>query len=211
MRVLGYSSLNADDGLMSPTPVDCFEYAKLAASKMLIPGTPQQPVEERMSMVQEVLTAQSTDYPSERAYKKGITWLRLACDNLIKQGDYKLAMALYDPVPEWAPTTLDYVHPTTPAEIPGDVSSAGSLDGGESGTAPDTSVSTGPSDEAANNPVVSGPCSIPVTQRTPTTAQMPMKLVPDGSKPKSSKRKRAKSDNAGPVREKLQPGTATQG
>lgn len=70
MRVLGYSSIAAGDGLISPAPVDCFEYAKLAASKMLIPGTHQQPVEERERMAQEILNAESTDYPSERAYKK---------------------------------------------------------------------------------------------------------------------------------------------
>lgn len=55
---------------MSPAPVDCFEYAQMAASKMLIPGTSKQPAEERKRMVQEILNAESTDYPSERGYKK---------------------------------------------------------------------------------------------------------------------------------------------
>lgn len=162
-------------------------------------------------MVHEVLTAQSTDYPSERAYKKGITWLRLACDNLIKQGDYKLAMALYDPLPDWAPMTLDYVQPTTPAATPGENGSAGSLDGGEGRMAPGASTSATPSDEAANSPVVSGSYSTSVTQHTPiAVAQMPMKLVPDRPKPKGNKRKRAKNDDAGSGREKLPPGTATE-
>lgn len=55
---------------MSPAPVDCFEYARMAASMMLIPGTRKQPVEERERMVQEILNAESRDYPSERGFKK---------------------------------------------------------------------------------------------------------------------------------------------
>lgn len=105
MRVLGYSSIpaNPDNPLMSPSPVDCFEFAQRAASRMLVPGTPEQPQDERKRMVDEIVTAQAADYPSERSYKKGIKWLRLACDNLIKQGDHDLAVLLYDPIPEWAP------------------------------------------------------------------------------------------------------------
>lgn len=109
MRVLGYSSIQGTgEGIMSPQPADCFEYAKRAALRMVIPGTPDQPPEERKRMVEEVLMAQSTDYPSERAYKKGINWLRLACDNLIRQGDYDLALSLYEPLPEWAPKPPGY-------------------------------------------------------------------------------------------------------
>ncbi|KAL1858237.1 hypothetical protein Daus18300_009983 [Diaporthe australafricana] len=108
MRVLGFSSAQGSgQGLMSPTPADCFEYAKQAAARMLIPGTREQPVVERKRMVQEVLMAQPSDYPSERAYKKGVQWLRLACDSLIKQGDFDLAISLYDPVPDWAPRPCD--------------------------------------------------------------------------------------------------------
>ncbi|ROV87694.1 hypothetical protein VMCG_10567 [Cytospora schulzeri] len=100
---------------MSPQPADCYEYAKRAAMRMTIPGTSEQPAEERKRMVEEVLMAQSTDYPSERAYKKGINWLRLACDSLIKQGDYDLAASLYEPIPEWAPKPPGYDDATTPA------------------------------------------------------------------------------------------------
>lgn len=70
MRVLGYSTISGGDGLISPAPVDCFDYARMAASKMLIPGTAEQPVDERKRMVQEILNAESTEYPSERSYKK---------------------------------------------------------------------------------------------------------------------------------------------
>lgn len=85
MPVLGFSCLQGSGhGLISPTPADCFEYAKRAAAQMLVPGTWDQPVVERKRMVQEVLMAQSSDYPSERSYKKGIQWLKMACDSLIK-------------------------------------------------------------------------------------------------------------------------------
>ncbi|KAI3399346.1 hypothetical protein diail_7301 [Diaporthe ilicicola] len=109
MRVLGFSCLQGSGhGLMSPTPADCFEYAKRAAARMLIPGTAEQPVDEQRRMVQEILTAQSSDYPSDRAFKKGIQWLRMACDSLIKHGCFDLAVSLYDPLPDWAPRPLGH-------------------------------------------------------------------------------------------------------
>ncbi|KAJ4388598.1 hypothetical protein N0V93_006056 [Gnomoniopsis smithogilvyi] len=173
MRVLGLSSIaEAGEGLMSPTPADCFEYAKLAASRMAVPGTPEQPAEERKRMVREILTAQAAEYPGERVYKKGIQWLRLACDSLIKQGDYELAESLYDPLPEWAPRPPGYVEPTIPAN------------GEENLLEPreNCSVSTA---EAAHSPDPHGTASIP-------TLPNPPKLVPEGHKP--GKRKRAKKD-----------------
>lgn len=100
MRVLGFSS-----PFHSPaaTASDGYHYARLAASRMLIPGSGEQPFEERMRMAREVLAAEAADYPNDRAFKKGIKWLRDACDNHIRQGDYAVAEALYYPVPDWAP------------------------------------------------------------------------------------------------------------
>lgn len=173
MRVLGFSSIpEAGESLMSPTPADCFEFAKLAASRMAIPGTPEQPLEERKCMVREILTAQTTDYPGERVHKKGVQWLRLACDSLIKQGDYELAESLYDPLPDWAPKQPGYVEPTAIAEGEGSPT-----DQNGSCATPDVKVVHSPLLNGASNAKV-GPC--------------PPKLVPEQLKP--SKRKRAKKD-----------------
>lgn len=173
MRVLGFSSIaEAGEGLMSPTPADCFEYAKFAASRMAVPGTPEQPAEERRRMVREVLTAQATSYPSERVYKKGIQWLRLACDNLIKQGDYQLAESLYDPLPDWAPRPPGYVEPAIPTN------------GGNSLMEHVDNCSLSAA-EAAHMQVLNGATNAPLISNPP-------KLVPEEHKP--SKRKRAKKD-----------------
>lgn len=51
---------------MCPAPADLFEYAKLAAQKLFEP----KPADERANMVQEILTAEASDYPSERVFKK---------------------------------------------------------------------------------------------------------------------------------------------
>lgn len=173
MRVLGFSSIpEAGESLMSPTPADCFEFAKLAASRMAIPGTPEQPLEERKCMVREILTAQATDYPGERVYKKGVQWLRLACDSLIKQGDYELAESLYEPLPDWAPKPPGYVEPTAIAEGKG------------SPTDQNGSCAT-PDVQFVHSPLLNGASNAKV-------APYPPKLVPEQLK--SSKRKRAKKD-----------------
>lgn len=179
MRVLGYSSLPGatDNTLMSPMPADCYEFAQLAASKMLVPGTPEQPQEERKRMVEEILTAQATEYPSERSYKKGIKWLRLACDNLIKQGDYDLAIALYDPVPDWARKPADYQDPTPATETGGTVPAASAeAAGGEEQPQPPSSV-----------PASASPASIHPTP-SPTVHN------PAPSQTKAKKRKRSQKD-----------------
>ncbi|KAJ4413663.1 hypothetical protein N0V82_008392 [Gnomoniopsis sp. IMI 355080] len=174
MRVLGFSSIpEAGEGLMSPTPADCFDYAKFAASRMAVPGTPEQPAEERKRMVREVLTAQATSYPSERVYKKGIQWLRLACDSLIKQGDFELAESLYDPLPDWAPRPPGYLEPTIPTN------------GADSPTE-QVGRETISAAEAAHMSLLNG------ATNTHSRASNPPKLVPEGHKP--SKRKRAKKD-----------------
>lgn len=183
MRVLGYSSIpETGDGIMSPTPADCFEYAKLAASKMGVPGTPEQPLEERKRMVQEILTAQATDYPAERVYKKGIQWLRLACDNLIRQGDYELAESLYDPLPDWAPRPPGYEEPTVSA-----------ASNGEEPPVEQNGHPATPATEATNRSTLNGVASTPA-------ASHPTKLVPEGQK--LGKRKRAKKD-VGPKLSKM--------
>lgn len=175
MRVLGYSSIpDAGEGLMSPTPADCFEYAKLAASRMAVPGTPEQPAGERKRMVQEVLTAQATDYPGERVYKKGIQWLRLACDNHIRQGDYVLAESLYDPLPDWAPRPSGCNGSVTSAATVGDESPLGQ-NGDHITAAVEASKSPGP-----------------IGSANTAAPSNPSKLVPEGHKP--NKRKRAKTD-----------------
>lgn len=157
---------------MSPTPADCFESAKLAASRMAIPGTYEQPLEERKCMVREILMAQATDYPGERVYKKGVQWLRLACDSLIKQGDYELAESLYDPVPDWA------------CKPPGCVERTAIADGEDSPNEQNGGCGT-PAVEAAHSPLLNGASNVKVVPYSP-------KLVPEQFKP--SKRKRAKKD-----------------
>lgn len=173
MRVLGLSSVTeAGEGLMSPTPADCFEYAKLAASRMAVPGTPEQPAEERKRMVREVLTAQATEYPGERMYKKGLQWLRLACDSLIKQGDYELAESLYDPLPDWAPRPPGYLDPTIPVT-------------GEHNQIEQSGKCSVINAETVHHPDLNGTSSTPGVSNPP-------KLVPEGHK--QGKRKRTKKD-----------------
>ncbi|CAN8095667.1 unnamed protein product [Discula destructiva] len=183
MRVLGYSSIPvAGEGIMSPTPADCFEYAKMAASKLTVPGTTEQPAEERKRMVHEILTAQASDYPGERVFKKGIQWLRLACDNLIRQGDYELAHSLYDPLPDWAPRTQGYGESGTYTAMNGEVATY-EQSGGHHETRLADSAAT--STEANHSPTSHGISAKPAVPNPP-------KLVPDGIKP--GKRKRAKKD-----------------
>lgn len=173
MRVLGFSSIQeAGEGLISPTPADCFEFAKLAASRMAIPGTPEQPFDERKCMVREILTAQATDYPGERVYKKGVQWLRLACDSLIKQGDYELAESLYDPLPDWAPKPPDCLEPTATAD-------------GENDPIHQDGNSVTPAVQVARSPPLNGAS----TTKLPS---YPPKLIPEQLK--SNKRKRSKKD-----------------
>lgn len=193
MRVLGLSSIPPNgEGLMSPTPADCYEYAILAATNIFVPGTLEQPTGERKRMVQEILTAQVSDYPSERVYKKGITWLRMACDNLIRHGDFELAQSLYEPLPDWAPRPPDCEEPGAPAANPGDAEY------------PEQSVDIGeaqnPSISAKNTEVANGLASYDASS-TPSVSQ-PLKLVPEGQK--STKRKRARKD------EGLQPAKASE-
>ncbi|ROW16022.1 hypothetical protein VPNG_02669 [Cytospora leucostoma] len=193
MRVLGYSSIQeTGEGLMSPQPADCFEYAKRAASRMLVPGTPEQSLEERKRMVDEVLMAQSTDYPSERSYKKGINWLRLACDNLIKQGDYDLAVSLYEPIPEWAPKPPGYNESTTPAGPAAENDPSSPRGQSQSQDNPDASVAeesgTTTEEVASSESVVEPAGSATTGNSTPP----PPKLIADA--PSAKKRKRAPED-----------------
>lgn len=194
MRVLGYSSHQGDgEGLMSPQPADCFEYAKRAAVLMTVPGTPEQPVEERKRMVDEVLMAQSTDYPSERAYKKGINWLRLACDSLIKQGDYDLAVALYEPLPEWAPRPPGYDEATTPAAPAADSDMSGSRGQSENQETPVDSAAE--NSDTSTEEVLDGGNIIEEAAGSATTVHStppPPTLIPDG--PSAKKRKRTQQD-----------------
>ncbi|KUI56792.1 hypothetical protein VP1G_04056 [Cytospora mali] len=195
MRVLGYSSIKGDgDGLMSPQPADCYEYAKKAAARMLIPGTPEQPPEERKRMVEEVLMAQSTDYPSERAYKKGINWLRLACDSLIKQGDYDLAVSLYEPIPEWAPKPPGYDDSTTPSAPAIERDPLGPRGQSESRVTPDAS---GAEDSDTSTEEVATGGNQNESARSTTTGRStppPPKLIPD--KPSAKKRKRTQDEGS---------------
>lgn len=124
-------------------------------------------------MVREILTAQATDYPGERVYKKGVQWLRLACDSLIKQGDYELAESLYDPLPDWAPKPPGYVEPSATAA------------GEDSPIGQDGNCAT-PAVNAAHSPLLNVASNAKV-------APYPPKLVPE--RLKSSKRKRAKKGN----------------
>lgn len=172
MRVLGYSSIQPNgQGLMCPTPADCFEYAKLAASKMDVPGNPEQPAEERERMVREVLTAHASEYPSDRVYKKGMQWLRLACDNLIRQGDHALAKSLYDPLRDWAPKPPGYEEPPAPPTA-----------SGQQPSPEEDAHHATPAGKVANSPAPNGSATTPA-------APIPPKPVPEGQK--SNKRKRA--------------------
>lgn len=191
MRVLGYSSIaeKTDNPLMSPTPADCYEFAQRAARRMFIAGTVEQPQEERERMVEEILTAQATEYPSERSYKKGIKWLRLACDGLIKQGDYSLAVALYDPVPEWAPKPANYETPAAGVGADGAGSvfiseRRGDEQLGQEQTAP-TSVaaSASPVEQAVGTPPISAHATPAPDVHSPTPPQ-----------PGAKKRKRSLKD-----------------
>lgn len=190
---------------MSPTPADCFEYANLAASKMLIPGTSQQPQEERRRMVEEILMAQSTDYPSERAYKKGINWLRLACDSLIRQGDYGLATSLYDPVPEWAPKPVGY-ESATPTPVSGENASATSPEQSEDLTTPSAPDSASPMAEITEKPMADGHDNSSLENRNPS----PVKLVPEQLKSKKRKRPQKEEGPRPTQPSKLQPGVTTE-
>lgn len=191
MRVLGYSSIpaNPENPLMSPTPADCFEFAQRAASRMLVPGTPEQPQEERKRMVVEILMAQSTEYPSERSYKKGIKWLRLACDSLIKQGDYALAVSLYDPVPDWAPKPADWEDPA-PEETDADgAGSAASPEDNEEQqpVVPSVSASASPVEQAVEAPLP------PASANSGTPS--PAVPAPNSQQAKPKKRKRPQKDD----------------
>lgn len=196
MRVLGYSSIEGTgEELMSPQPADCFEYAKRAASRILVPGTPDQPLEERKRMVDEVLMAQSTDYPSERCYKKGIKWLRLACDNLIKQGDYDLAVSLYEPIPEWAPKPPGYNETTTPVAPAAESDSSSHRRQSQSQGTPDASVAedSGKStEEVANSESVVDPAGSAGPATTGHSTSPLPKLIADT--PSAKKRKRMPED-----------------
>lgn len=193
MRVLGYSSIQGDgEGFMSPQPADCYEYAKRAAARMTIPGTAEQPAEERKRMVEEVLMGQSTDYPSERAYKKGINWLRLACDSLIKQGDFDLAVSLYEPLPEWAPKPSGYVDTTTPAEPVAESEPSGSRGQSENQETPDAS---GAEDSDTSTEKVAPAGDTNETAGSATTGHStppPPAQIPDNTSGK--KRKRTQQD-----------------
>jgi hypothetical protein len=196
MRVLGYSSIQADgEGFMSPQPADCYEYAKRAAARMTVPGTTEQPAEERKRMVEEVLMAQSTDYPSERAYKKGINWLRLACDSLIKQGDYDLAVSLYEPLPEWAPKPPGYGDATTPAEPAAESEPSGSRGQSENQETPGDSV-VEDSDTSAEEAAPAGDTNEQAGSAiTGHPTPPPLAQIPD--KPSGKKRKRTQQDEDG--------------
>lgn len=198
MRVLGYSSIpvTTETSLMSPTPADCYEFAQMAASRMLIPGTPEQPRGERKRMVEEILTAQSTDYPSERSYKKGIKWLRLACDNLIKQGDHDLAISLYDPVPDWAQRPAGYDNPAATTDASGTGPAAPS-ERNEEKPASSVPISTSPVEQAVEAPSANVQASATPTIRKPTPSQT-----------RAKKRKRAEEDEGSGVAQanKIQPG-----
>lgn len=196
MRVLGYSSIPAstDNQLMSPMPADCFEFAQRAAARMLVPGTAEQPQEERKRMVDEILTAQATEYPSERTYKKGIKWLRLACDGLVKQGDYDLAVSLYDPIPEWAPRPEGHQTPGPETDADADgtgIGTAASPEEKEEQPAASAPASASPVEQAVETTSVS-------TQATPSAAHatpVPAASNPPSAPPKAKKRKRAQKDD----------------
>lgn len=188
MRVLGYSSIpaNPENPLMSPTPADCYEFAQRAASRMLVPGTPEQPQEERKRMVEEILTAQATEYPSERSYKKGIKWLRLACDSLIKQGDYALAVSLYDPIPHWAPKPADWEDPA-PEETDADgAGSEASPVGNEEQPVPCVLASASPGEQAVEAPPPAASANGTPSPAVPT---------PNPAQAKAKKRKRPQRDD----------------
>jgi hypothetical protein len=96
MRVLGYSdvALGNGDGMLPPCPSDAFYFAKLAGQRMLIPGTPEQPREEKIRMAVEVRAAQPLLYPSEKHFKRGIKWLTDIVENCVRQGDEDVTAAL---------------------------------------------------------------------------------------------------------------------
>lgn len=204
MRVLGYSSIpaNPDNPLMSPTPADCYEFAQRAALRMFIPGTAEQPQEERKRMVEEILTAQATEYPSERSYKKGIKWLRLACDGLIKLGDYGIALSLYDPVPDWAPKPADYEVLVAAAEAGGAGSAVSPDEGREEQPGEEQTTS---SMQASASPVEQAVESLPANTHA-TSA--PAVRNPTPSQTAAKKRKRSQKDEGSKPAQapKTQPG-----
>ncbi len=90
MRVLGYGPA----GTATPTPGTIYHFAKLAAGRMGIPGTPQQPAVEREAMIRELFMPPS-GYPSMEHYMSGIEWLKGILEKYIREGDERLAMMYY--------------------------------------------------------------------------------------------------------------------
>jgi len=99
MRVLGFAPLGAPN---PPMPVSAYHFAEMAARRMPIAGTAQQPAAEKAAMILQALHSTAVDYPTEKHFKKGTKWLHDVLDSFIRGGDHDIARALYGEVPAWA-------------------------------------------------------------------------------------------------------------
>lgn len=84
-------------------PYDLYNFARWAAGRMHMAGTEEQPQDERMAMITEQSIANPNFYPSAKCYTDGCTWLNDKLHELIRLGDWRVAAAMYDPLPDWAP------------------------------------------------------------------------------------------------------------
>ncbi|KAL8418631.1 hypothetical protein RB594_002015 [Gaeumannomyces avenae] len=84
-------------------PYDLYNFARWAAGRMHLAGTEEQPQDERMAMITEQSIANQNFYPSPKCYTDGCTWLSDKLHELIRLGDWRVAAAMYDPLPDWAP------------------------------------------------------------------------------------------------------------
>jgi len=73
MRVLGFAPFGSPD---PPMPASAYRFAEMAARRMNIPGTAEQPPGEKDAMVLQATQSTKHHYPSEKHFNTGIRWLR---------------------------------------------------------------------------------------------------------------------------------------
>ncbi|TLD21352.1 hypothetical protein PspLS_08906 [Pyricularia sp. CBS 133598] len=84
-------------------PNQIYEFARWVASRMPTVGTNEQPQEERMAMVTEYNIADPAYYPNQRCYEEGVQFLQQKLHELMRLGDWRVAAAMYDEIPDWCP------------------------------------------------------------------------------------------------------------
>lgn len=84
-------------------PNQIYEFARWVATRMASVGTMEQAQEERMAMVTEYNIADPAYYPNQRCYEDGVQFIQQKLHELMRLGDWRVAAAMYDEIPDWCP------------------------------------------------------------------------------------------------------------